>query len=290
MAMHTRKFGRTGHESTVAIFGGAALWDTTQDVADRAMEQIIGAGVNHIDIAPSYGKAETLVGPWMPRMRDQFFLGCKTTERTQQGAWDELQRSLEKLKTDHFDLYQIHAITRMEQLDEVLRPGGALDAILDARAQGLTKYIGITGHGNDSPAIFLEALRRFDFDSLLFPINFVQFANETYRRDTQTLLQECRKRDVGAMIIKAIGKGVWRDAPHTATTWYIPFVEREQIQSAINFVLSQDVTGICTAGDVNLLQAQLDACENFQPMSEREQADLIATASQYESVFALDGP
>ncbi len=288
--MQTRRFGRTGHESTVAIFGGAALWDTTQDVADRAMEQIIAAGVNHIDIAPSYGKAETLVGPWMPRVREQFFLGCKTTERTQQGAWEELQRSLEKLKTDHFDLYQIHAITRMEQLDEVLRPGGALDAILDAREQGLTKYIGITGHGNDSPAIFLKALRRFDFDSILFPINFVQFANETYRRDTQALLQECRQRDVGTMIIKAIGKGVWRDAPHTATTWYVPFVEPAQIQTAINFVLSQDVTGICMAGDVKLLQAQLDACKNFQPMNERAQEELIATAQQYESVFALSGP
>jgi predicted aldo/keto reductase-like oxidoreductase len=288
--MEKRKFGRTGHYSTVAIFGGAALWDTTQDVADRAMEQIIAAGVNHIDIAPSYGKAEVLVGPWMPRVRDQFFLGCKTTERTQQGAWDELQRSLEKLRTDHFDLYQIHAITRMEQLDEVLHPGGALDAILDAREQGLTKYIGITGHGNDSPAIFLEALRRFDFDSILFPINFVQFANENYRRDAQALLAECRKRDVGTMIIKAIGKGVWRDAPHTATTWYVPFVEPAQIQTAINFVLSQEVTGICMAGDVNLLQAQLDACENFQPMSESDQAELIATASQYESVFALSGP
>ncbi len=284
-----RKFGRTGHQSTVAIFGGAALWDTTQDVADRAMEQIIAAGVNHIDIAPSYGKAEVLVGPWMPRVRDQFFLGCKTLERTQQGAREELHRSLDKLKTDHFDLYQIHAITRIEQLDEALRPGGALDAILDAREQGLTKAIGITGHGNDSPAIFLEALRRFDFDSILFPINFVQFANETYRRDTHTLLQECRKRDVGTMIIKAIGRGVWRETHRHATTWYIPFVERDEIQTAVNFVLSHDVTGICMAGDVNLLQAQLDACENFQPMSEREQAELIATAHQHESVFALNG-
>lgn len=288
--MQTRRFGRTGHFSTVAIFGGAALWDTTQDVADRALEQIINAGVNHIDVAPSYGKAEVLIGPWMPRERQRFFLGCKTLERTQQGAWEELQRSLEKLKTDHFDLYQIHAITQMEQLDEALRPGGVLDAMLDARAQGLTKFIGITGHGNDSPAVFLEALRRFDFDSILFPINFVQFADEKYRRDTQTLLQECRQRDVGTMIIKAIGKGVWREANRTATTWYVPFVERAQISSAINFVLSQDVTGICTAGDVDLLQPQLEACENFQPLSEREQEELIATAHQYESVFALNGP
>lgn len=286
--MQKRKFGRTGYESTIAIFGGAALWDATQDVADRAMEQIIAAGVNRIDVAASYGKAEILVGPWMPRERKRFFLSTKTGERSKQAAWEELQRSLERLKTDHLDLYQIHAITRMDELDAALAPGGALDAFLDAREQGLTKYIGITGHGNDAPAIFLEALRRFDFDSILFPINFVQFANEKYRRDTQTLLQECRKRDVGTMIIKAIGKGVWRDAPHTATTWYVPFVERDEIQTAINFVLSQDVTGICTAGDVNLLPLLLQACENFEPMSERAQAELIATAHRYESVFALD--
>lgn len=288
--MEKRKFGRTNHMSTVAIFGGAGLWDTTQDVADRAMEQVITAGVNHIDVAPSYGKAEVLIGPWIPRIRKDFFLGCKTLERTKQGAWEELQRSLDKLRTDHFDLYQIHAITRMEQLDEVLRPGGALDAILDAREKGLTKYIGITGHGNDSPAIFLEALRRFDFDTILFPINFVQYADAEYRRGTEQLLLECRKRDVGTMIIKAIGKGVWRDAHRTATTWYVPFEDREHIQAGVNFALSQDVTGLCTAGDARLLPLFLDACEHYTPLNEAEQNALIATANQYESVFALNGP
>jgi predicted aldo/keto reductase-like oxidoreductase len=288
--MQTRRFGRTGHESTVAIFGGAGLWDATRENADRVMELIIEAGVNHIDIAPSYGKAEALVGPWMPRERERFFLGCKTTERTRQGAWDELRRSLDRLKTDRFDLYQIHAITRVEQLEEVLRPGGALDAILEAREQGLTKYIGITGHGNDSPAIFSQALKRFDFDSILFPINFVQYANAEYRAGAEELLRECRRRDVGTMIIKAIGKGVWRDSPRTATTWYVPFEDPAHIQTAVNFCLSQDVTGLCTAGDANLLPLFLEACERFTPMSEREQEELMATADRYESVFALQGP
>lgn len=288
--MQTRRFGRTGHDSTVAIFGGAALWDATQETADHVMEQVIAAGVNHIDVAPSYGKAEVLIGPWIPQIRQDFFLGCKTLERTQEGAAAELQRSLEKLRTDHFDLYQIHAITRMEQLDEVLRPGGALDAILEAREQGLTKHIGITGHGNDSPAVFLEALRRFDFDSILFPINFVQYANPAYRRDAEALLRECKKRDVGTMIIKATGKGVWREGPHTATTWYVPFDDMDQIQASVNFALSQDVTGLCTAGDARLLPLFLEACDRFTPMNEAEQAELIATADRYESVFALNGP
>jgi aryl-alcohol dehydrogenase-like predicted oxidoreductase len=288
--MKKRRLGRTGHESTVAIFGGAALWDVTQKEADRAMEQVIAAGVNHIDVAPSYGRAETLIGPWMPRVRNDFFLGCKTLERTKEGAAAELQRSLERLRTDHFDLYQIHAITRMEQLDEVLGPGGALDAILDARQRGLTRFIGITGHGNDAPAIFLEALRRFDFDTVMFPINFVQYANPDYRRAAETLLRECQYHNVGTMIIKAVGKGVWRDRPRNYTTWYEPFDDMEQIQQGVNFALSQQVTGLCTAGDTQILPMFLRACENFTALNADEQEKLISTANEFESVFATGGP
>jgi predicted aldo/keto reductase-like oxidoreductase len=288
--MQKRRFGRTGHQSTVAIFGGAGLGSVTQQVADRAMEQVIAAGVNHIDIAPSYGHAESVVGPWMVQERKRFFLGCKTTERTEKGAWDELQRSLERLHTDHFDLFQIHAITSIEQLNQVLAPGSVIDAILKAREQRLTKYIGITGHGQNSPAVFMEALRRFDFDTILFPINFVQYAIPKYRRDAEALVAECKKRDVGTMIIKAVGKGVWRDQPRTATTWYEPFEDAEHIQQGVNFALSLDVTGLCTAGDVNVLPLFLEACENFTPLNEAEQEALIATAPQFESVFALNGP
>jgi predicted aldo/keto reductase-like oxidoreductase len=160
---------------------------------------------------------------------------------------------------------------------------------LEAREQGLTRHIGITGHGNDSPTIFMDALRRFDFDSILFPINFVQYANAEYRRGATELLQECRRRDVGTMIIKPIGKGVWRDKPRTATTWYEPFEDREHIQAGVNFPLSQDVTGICTAGDVALLPLLLEACERFTPLDGQAQDQLIATAGQYESVFAEQG-
>lgn len=287
--MEKRRFGRTNHMSTVAIFGGAGFWDCTQAQADAAMDQVIAAGVNHIDVAPSYGKAEELLSPWMPRIRENFFLGCKTLERTKQGAWDELQRSLEKLRTDHFDLYQIHAITTMAQLDEAML-GGVMDAMLQAREQGLTRFLGITGHGNDSPQVFLEALRRFDFDTILFPINYVQYADAQYRAGTQELLQECRARDVGTMIIKAIGKGVWRDQPRTHTSWYVPFDNAADIQAAVNFALSQDVTGLCTAGDLSVLPLFLDACAHYQPLSVDEQEALIASAGQYESVFALNGP
>src|SRR5512141_2880320 len=155
--MQQRRFGRTGHMSTVAIFGAAAFWETNQPKADEVLELLLAHGVNHIDVAPSYGQAEERVGPWMKRMRERFFLGCKTTERTKEGAAAEMRRSLERLQTQAFDLYQIHAITTMAELDQVTGPGGALEAMVEARQAGLTRFIGITGHGWESPLIFQEA-------------------------------------------------------------------------------------------------------------------------------------
>ena len=245
----------------------------------------MAAGVNHIDVAPSYGIAEERLGPWMPRVRDRFFLGCKTTERSKQGAAAEMQRSLERLKVDHFDLYQIHAVTTFVQLDEATRSGGTLDAIIAARQAGLTRFIGITGHGLEAPAIFLEALRRFDFDSILFPINFVLYAAPAYRAKANELLHECRTKDVGTMIIKSIAKSPWGEDPKTNNTWYRPFTSPERIQQAVNFVLSQDVTGLCTAGDLEVLPHVLQACENYTPIDANEQQELIASASEYESIF-----
>lgn len=284
--METRRFGRTGHMSTVAIFGAAAFWQVSQAEADAVMEQVIAAGVNHIDVAPSYGQAEERLGPWLARERDRFFLGCKTMERTKAGAMAELHRSLARLQVESFDLYQIHAITSMAELDEATRAGGALDAMVEARNAGLTRFIGITGHGFDSPAVFLEALRRFDFDSVLFPLNFVQYANPTFRQNAEELLRQCRTRDVGTMIIKAVTKGPWGERPKTHTTWYEPFTDLEHIQQAVNFALSQDVTGLCTAGDRQVLPLMLQACQNFTPLTPAEQAELISTAAAYEPLFA----
>ncbi len=283
--METRRFGRTGHMSSVAIFGAAAFWEIEQAEADRVMQMLVSHGVNHIDVAPSYGQAEERVGPWIKQERERFFLGCKTTERTKAGAAAELRRSLKRLETNAFDLYQIHAITTMKELDEVTGPGGALEAIVEARQAGLTRFIGITGHGYDSPAIFLEALRRFDFDSVLFPLNFVQFADPTFRKKAEELIRQCKERDTATMVIKSITRGPWGEKPKTATTWYEPFKDAEHIQQAVNFALSQDVCGICTAGDTTVLLLVLQACENFTPMDAKEQEALIANAGQYEPLF-----
>lgn len=283
--MQTRRFGRTGHMSTVAIFGAAAFSQVAQTDADRVMEQIIEAGVNHIDIAPSYGQAEERVGPWMPRERGRFFLGCKTQQRTREGAWKELEQSLKRLQTETFDLYQCHAITTMEELDAVTMKGGALEAFVEARERGLFKYIGITGHGANAPQIYLEALRRFDFDSVLFPLNFVQMAIPEFRKPAEELIAECKAKDVGTMNIKSITKAPWGDRPHTATTWYEPFDQMDEIQRAVNFALSYEITGLCTAGDIRVLPMFLKACENFTQLNDSEREEMIQSSHQYEPLF-----
>lgn len=283
--METRRFGRTGHMSTIAIFGGAAFWEISQEDADKVMESVIAAGINHIDVAPSYGQAESRIGPWMPRERQRFFLGCKTTERTKEGAWKEMQESLKRLQTKTFDLYQCHAITTLEELDAVTMKGGALEAFVEARREGLTRFIGITGHGANAPQIYLEALRRFDFDSILFPLNFVQMANPEYRKSAEELIATCQAKDVGTMVIKTITKGPWGERRHTATTWYEPFDQNTEIQSAINFALSYEVTGLCTAGDIRVLPLVIQACENFTRLSQPELEEMIKSGGQFEPLF-----
>lgn len=283
--METRRFGRTGHMSTVAIFGAAAFSKISQEDADKVIDMIIQAGVNHIDVAPSYGQAEERIGPWMPRERSRFFLGCKTMERTKEGAWNEMQQSLKRLQTETFDLYQSHAVTTMEELDSITMKGGALEAFVKARQEGLTKFIGITGHGFNAPQIYLEALRRFDFDTVLFPLNFVQMGNSEYRNYAEELIATCKTKDVGTMVIKAITKGPWGEKAHTATTWYEPFDQMDEIQPAVNFALSYDVTGLCTAGDTRVLPMFLEACENFNRLNNIEIEEMIKSGEQYEPLF-----
>jgi aryl-alcohol dehydrogenase-like predicted oxidoreductase len=283
--MEKRRFGRTGHESTVAIFGAFALSNATQGEADALMELVIESGINHIDVAPSYGVAEERLGPWLARERERFFLGCKTMMRSKTEAETELHQSLERLQVDSFDLYQIHAITTMAELDQVTAPGGALEALIEARQAGRTRYLGITGHGLQAPAIFLEALKRFDFDSVLFPVNFILYADEVYLETSKQLLHICCARDVGTMAIKAIAARPWGEKTPTLNTWYQPFLEIDQIQAAVDFVLSQDVSGICTAGEPSLLTFIVKACESHRPMAIEMQESLIASGGKYQSIF-----
>jgi len=283
--MQKRALGKTGHFSTLAIFGGAAFWDITQSVADTVMEQVIAAGINHIDVAPQYGVAEERLGPWMKRERGRFFLGCKTMQRTSEGAWAELQKSLKRLQVQQLDLYQIHAITTQAELDEAFQKGGVIETMLKARDAGIIRFVGITGHGMQSPQLFLQAIERFDFDTVMFPLNYGLMGQEGYRQDALALLEACWERKIGCMIIKSIAQAPWKERPKTHTTWYEPYHTPASIQEAVNFVLSYDVTGLCMAGDITVLPMLLQACEQFPPFSAVERDALIERGKAMEMIF-----
>jgi len=285
--MEKRRLGKTGNQSSVLIFGGAALWNEDQTAADEAIALVRSHDVNHFDVAPQYGNAEDRVGPWLADHRSEVFLGCKTLERSRDGAWVELQRSLEKLHTDHIDLYQLHAIGSMEELETVLVPGGALEAFVRARDEGIVDYLGITGHGYEAATVHAEALRRFDFDTVMTPLNYVQWADRTWRAKFEALLDEVESRDVGLMIIKTVSRGPWHsDGDHAYNTWYKPFDTQEPIDEAVRFVLSfPQVTGLTHAGDLRLLSMTLEACETFRPLSESERDALVSRAGNFERLF-----
>ncbi|MDX9832930.1 MAG: aldo/keto reductase [Anaerolineae bacterium] len=283
--MQTRRFGRTGHMSTIVIFGAFAVGQLNQREADETMELILAHGVNHIDVAPSYHEAELRLGPWLERHRDDFFVGCKTQLRDRREAREELHRSLERLRIDTFDLFQLHAVTTMDELEQCFAPGGSLEAIVDARREGLTRYIGITSHGMEAPAVLMEALDRFDMDSILFPVNGRMWADGEYRRQAEALLQKAAEKDVGSMAIKAVARGPWDGRPQRYHTWYEPLEDPQAVERALRFTLSQPVTGAISAGDARLLPAILDAAERFRPMETAEQAEFVGVAEQYGQIF-----
>ncbi|MAG37378.1 MAG: aldo/keto reductase [Dehalococcoidia bacterium] len=273
--MEQRRLGRTDHRSTVLILGGAGIGRVSQAAADQAIELAMQHGVNHIDVAPSYGEAELRLKPWLARHRQDFFLGCKTTKRSKAEAWEELHRSLDRLQTSSVDLYQLHAVGTVEDLDAALGPGGAIEAFIEARDQGLTRYLGITGHGLTAPATHAEALRRFDFDTVMFPLNYVLWSQPQYRRDAEGLLSLADSKDVGVQVIKAIAHRSWGEQERTHQTWYEPFVSEDDIARALRFVLSQPVAAAPIAGDISLWPAILDAAERYRPLAADEQEALV---------------
>ncbi len=283
--MEKRRLGRTGQMSSVVAFGSAGIGRVDQDTADKAIQTALDYGVNHVDVAPSYGEAELRLRPWMPRIRDRIFLGCKTRERTRDEAKAELHRSLERLGVDRLDLYQLHSVGKLDDLDQCTGKGGALEALIEAREEGLVRWLGITGHTHDAPTTHAEALRRFDFDTLMFPLNFVLWSMPEYRRDAEALLQTCRQRDVGVHIIKTAAKDPWGDRPRTHSTWYEPFDDQATIDQAVAFNLSQPVTTLCSTGDVTILPKFLAAAERSRPLDAPAQQTLVATADRYHTPF-----
>ena len=274
-------FGRTRHRSTRIVFGAYALSEATQAEADRVLELLLEYGVNHIDVASIYGKAEQRIGPWMEVHRDSFFLATKTRRRSYRGAWDDLRRSLERLRVDYVDLWQMHGLTGPVGWEQAMGPGGALEAFLEARDKRLVRFLGVTGHGIKAPAMHARSLERFDFDTVLVPYNYALMQKLRYAADFEALVTRCRERQVAVQTIKSIARRPWKGRPKIYHTYfYEPLETQETIDRAVHWVLGRPDTFLITAGDMRLLPQILEAASRFE--ARPPDADMSAMMDECE--------
>jgi aryl-alcohol dehydrogenase-like predicted oxidoreductase len=285
MTIALQPFGRNGHMSTRAIFGAAALSSVTQGEADRALEVLLQYGVNHIDVAASYGDAEIRIAPWLARHRDQFFVATKTDMRTASEAKEELYHSLERMGIDHVDLWQFHNLVDPIEWDIALSPGGVLEAALEAKQKGLIRAIGVTGHGAQIAATHRRSLERFDFDSVLLPYNYITMQNPYYAENFNALLETCRQRNVAVQTIKSIAYKNWMGHEHTRTTWYEPLEDQRHIDIAVHWVLKQPGIFLNTVGDLRLLPKVLDAASRFQTGPTDEEMGALVKELDVQPLF-----
>ncbi len=273
-----QSFGRTGHASTRVLFGAYALSKATQAEADGVLELLLAYGVNHIDTAIMYGNAEKRIGPWMEKHRDDFFIATKTRRRTYQGAWDNLQRSLDRLRVDYVDLWQMHGLTGPAGWERAMGPGGTLEAFVEARDKGLVRFLGVTGHGLKAPAMHIRSLERFDFDTVLVPYNYSLMQNPRYAADLEALVTRCREGHVAVQTIKSIARRPWKGRLKTYNTYfYEPLDTQEAIDKAVHWALGYPDTFLITAGDMQLLPKMLDAANRFEARpSDAEMAAEVA--------------
>lgn len=285
--MERRRLGRIGHMSSVVIFGGAMLSDTSQKQADRSIEFALASGINHFDTAADYGDSEVRLGPWMPRIRDDVFLATKTGDRTASGAYDSLGRSLDRLRVDRVDLLQLHAVCDLADLDRATGVGSALEGALRAREEGLIGAIGITGHGMNAPAVHLEGLRRFPFETVLTPYNYRLAQYPGYFRDFEALVEEIRAQDAGLMLIKTVARNLWgADQKRPYETWYEPLDEQPMIDAAVAFALARpEASGLCSPGDVELLPMVVEAERRAASTSKEAAAAELEGVSDFEPPF-----
>jgi aryl-alcohol dehydrogenase-like predicted oxidoreductase len=287
--MLTRRLGRTGHDSSLAILGGAAFARCTPEEAAVGFRAALDAGVNHLDIAPQYGEAQRNVGPLVtPEVRAGLFVACKTLRKNADGVRAQLEESLTLLRCEQFDLYQLHAVTDLDELDA---RAGAAEAILRARDEGLTRFVGVTGHNVTTPAAQAEALRRYDLDTVMFPVYPRVWADPDYRRDAEALLELCADRDVGVMAIKAAAARPWTVPPgeRHSTTWYEPQTSADAVRAGVSFTLSTPgVHAFCTPGDLDVLRLALDAAAAFdQSLTDEERAAALEASLADDVIFPI---
>jgi aryl-alcohol dehydrogenase-like predicted oxidoreductase len=285
VAVAQEDFGRTGHRSSRTIFGAASLSRVTQAAADRTLEVLLRYGVNHIDTAASYGDSELRIAPWLAREPGRFFIATKTGERKAGAARDELQRSLERLGVDHVDLWQLHNLADPIEWDTALSPGGVIEAAMEARDQGLVKWIGVTGHGAQIAANHRRSLDRFDFDSVLLPYNFVTMELPYYAENFDALVRICAERKVAVQTIKSIAAKPWLGHEPSRTTWYQPLEAQSDIDLAVWWVLGRPGVFLNTVGDIDLLPRVLDAAERFAKRPTDSEMKALLERSQTEPLF-----
>ena len=285
MAIARARFGRTEHQSSRVIFGGAALSSVSQDVADRTLDVLLEHGINHIDVAASYGDAELRVKPWLRGARDSFFLATKTGERKAAQAREELHRSLDRLGVDHVDLWQLHNLADPIEWDTALSPGGAIEAAVEAREQGLVRWIGVTGHGAQIAANHRRSIARFDFDSVLLPYNFVTMQSPYYAENFEALVAACTERGTAVQTIKSIALRPWSGLTHTRSTWYQPLEEQADVDLAVSWVLGRPGVFLNTVGDVDLLPRVLDAAGRFEKRPDDAAMKSLLERSKTEPLF-----
>jgi aryl-alcohol dehydrogenase-like predicted oxidoreductase len=278
-------FGATGHASSRVLFGAAALGSVTQDEADRALELLLEHGINHIDTAASYGDSELRLEPFLREHRDGLFLATKTGERSYVPAREQIRRSLERLGVDRVDLLQLHCLVHPAEWDLALSDDGALRAAVEAREEGLVRFIGVTGHGLTVAEMHRRSLERFPFDSVLFPFSHVTMKDAGYARDVQRLLEVCRERNVALQTIKSIARGPWGSREPSAATWYEPLVEQAEIDLAVHWVLGEPDVFLNSVGDVDLLPCVLDAAERFTSRPDEAEMTRLASEQRLSSLF-----
>jgi aryl-alcohol dehydrogenase-like predicted oxidoreductase len=256
-------FGRTGHQSTRVVFGGASLSKVTQDEADQTLEVLLQYGINHLDVAAGYGDAELRVAPWLKKHPGTFFLATKTGERTYDGAKRQIHHSLERLGVEQVDLIQLHSLADPIEWDTALSPKGALEACVEAREQGLVKFIGVTGHGSQIAATHLRSLERFDFDSVLLPYSYIMMQDPHYAAAFERVAAKCAERNVAVLTIKSIARRPWWGHERTRATWYEPFEDQSDIDAAVHWALARPGIFLASVGDIHLMPKVLDAASRF---------------------------
>ena len=281
----THVFGRTGHRSSRTIFGAAALGQVTQAEADKTMNLFSQYGLNHIDVAASYGDAELRLAPWLKGHRQEVFLATKTEERTYGAAFEQIRRSLERLQVDQVDLIQLHNLVDASEWETALGDGGALEACVQARDEGLVRFIGVTGHGLEVAARHRASLERFGFDSVLLPYSFVMMQNPQYAADFEALITLCQERNVAVQTIKAVTRAPWGDKTQTRATWYEPLEDQADIDTAVHWVLGRDGFFLNTVGDIHLLPKVLDAASRFSARPTDAQMQAVTDKQQMSPLF-----